>query len=111
MVYFVTAHPEVLSEDYLPDDRYNHIQQVSERLRFLRFILKDGHLWLCAPQAIQIWNCLAINAVYSSDREACFKWFTKVTRTFLSPIRMHIAHRRKHFRSYHQCLFSSVIQT
>ncbi|XP_067944193.1 ubiquitin carboxyl-terminal hydrolase 9X-like [Watersipora subatra] len=71
-------HPEVPAEDYLPDNRYNHLQQVADRLKFLRFVLKDGHLWLCSPQAVQIWECLAINAVYPSDREACFKWFTKL---------------------------------
>ena len=76
--YVISDHPEVQPEDYMPDHRYNHLQQVTERLKFLRFVLKDGHLWLCSPQAVQIWECLAINAVYPSDREACFKWFTKV---------------------------------
>ena len=87
--------------DYFPDGRYNHLQQVSdreeasyknirfsnfcligqqvqERLSFLRFLLKDGQLWLCAPQAKQIWNCLAESAVFPHDREACFKWFSKL---------------------------------
>ncbi|MEJ1281133.1 ubiquitin specific peptidase 9 X chromosome [Cricetulus griseus] len=44
----------------------------------LRFLLKDGQLWLCAPQAKQIWKCLAENAVYLCDREACFKWYSKL---------------------------------
>ena len=65
-------------EDLYPDGRYNHILQVQERLNFLRFLLKDGQLWLCAPQAKQIWTCLAENAVFTQDREACFKWFSKV---------------------------------
>nr|DBA34073.1 TPA: hypothetical protein GDO54_001675 [Pyxicephalus adspersus] len=43
-----------------------------------RFLLKDGQLWLCAPQAKQIWKCLAENAVYLCDREACFKWYSKL---------------------------------
>ncbi|KAL3226070.1 hypothetical protein MRX96_004513 [Rhipicephalus microplus] len=60
------------------DSRYSHVQQVQERLKFLRFLLKDGQLWLCAAQAKQIWHCLAENAVYPSDREACFKWFSKL---------------------------------
>ncbi|DAA12546.1 TPA: Y-linked ubiquitin-specific protease 9-like, partial [Bos taurus] len=42
------------------------------------FLLKDGQLWLCAPQAKQIWKCLAENAVYVCDREACFKWYSKL---------------------------------
>lgn len=43
-----------------------------------RFLLKDGQLWLCAEQAKQIWQCLAENAVFASDRESCFKWFSKL---------------------------------
>ena len=65
-------------EDLYPDGRYNHVLQVQERLNFLRFLLKDGQLWLCAPQAKQIWTCLAENAVFPQDREACFKWFSKL---------------------------------
>lgn len=70
--------PELTSETYLPDGRYNHVMQVQERLNFLRFLLKDGQLWLCAEQAKQIWQCLAENAVFASDRESCFKWFSKL---------------------------------
>ncbi len=65
-------------EDFFPDGRYSHIAQVQERLNFLRFLLKDGQLWLCAPQAKQIWTCLAENAVFPQDKEACFKWFSKL---------------------------------
>lgn len=43
-----------------------------------RFLLKDGQLWLCAPQAKQIWKCLAENAVFLCDREACFKWYSPI---------------------------------
>lgn len=35
---------------WLPDGRYPHGAQVHERLSFLRFLLKDGQLWLCAEQ-------------------------------------------------------------
>lgn len=28
---------------------------------------------------LQIWQCLAESAIYSSDRESCFKWFAKVS--------------------------------
>ncbi|XP_025829816.1 probable ubiquitin carboxyl-terminal hydrolase FAF-X [Agrilus planipennis] len=71
-------HPEINPETYLPDGRYNHNLQVQERLNFLRFLLRDGQLWLCAEQAKQIWNCLTENAVFPSDREACFRWFSKL---------------------------------
>jgi ubiquitin carboxyl-terminal hydrolase 9/24 len=36
--------------EYAPDGRYSHSAQLSERLNFLRFLLRDGQLWLCAPQ-------------------------------------------------------------
>uniref|UniRef100_A0A182W8G5 USP domain-containing protein n=1 Tax=Anopheles minimus TaxID=112268 RepID=A0A182W8G5_9DIPT len=60
------------------DNRYPHPQQIQERLDFLKFLLKDGHLWLCADQAKQIWNSLAVNAAFDSDREECFRWFSKL---------------------------------
>jgi len=62
----------------LSGSRFSHAQEVQERLSFLRFLLKDGRLWLCAPQAKQIWKCLAENAIFSDDREACFKWFSQL---------------------------------
>ncbi|KAK6195512.1 hypothetical protein SNE40_000926 [Patella caerulea] len=71
-------NPEEDPASINPDGRFNHNVQVQERLRFLRFLLKDGQLWLCEPQARQIWHCLAENAIYFSDREACFKWFAKL---------------------------------
>lgn len=40
-------------ENWLPDGRYPHSAQVHERLSFLRFLLKDGQLWLCAEQVIE----------------------------------------------------------
>ena len=58
------------------------LQRVKPRSRFL---LKDGQLWLCEPQAKQIWTCLAENAIYPSDRENCFKWFTKVRISKIRP--------------------------
>ncbi|XP_075145926.1 ubiquitin carboxyl-terminal hydrolase-like faf isoform X2 [Haematobia irritans] len=60
------------------DGRFPHSMQISERLDFLKFLLKDGQLWLCADQANQIWHCLAVNAVFPSDREECFRWFGKL---------------------------------
>uniref|UniRef100_A0A146LHV0 ubiquitinyl hydrolase 1 n=3 Tax=Lygus hesperus TaxID=30085 RepID=A0A146LHV0_LYGHE len=74
----VAENPQLDPNEYYPDKRYNHIAQVQERLNFLRFLLKDGQLWLCADQAKQIWTCLAEGAVFPSDREASFKWFSKL---------------------------------
>ncbi|CRK87043.1 CLUMA_CG000836, isoform A [Clunio marinus] len=44
----------------------------------IHIVLKDGQLWLCADQAKQIWQCLAVNAAFPSDREECFRWFGKL---------------------------------
>ncbi|XP_047353087.1 probable ubiquitin carboxyl-terminal hydrolase FAF-X isoform X1 [Vespa velutina] len=74
----VKENPDLDPNTFVPDGRYNHIMQVHERLNFLRFLLRDGQLWLCAEQANQIWQCLAEQGVFVSDREACFKWFSKL---------------------------------
>ncbi|KAG1670256.1 putative ubiquitin carboxyl-terminal hydrolase FAF-X [Nymphon striatum] len=74
----IKENPDTDPNAVLSNSRYGHTQHVQERLNFLRFLLKDGQLWLCSPQARQIWNCLAENAVFVSDREACFKWFSKL---------------------------------
>lgn len=74
----VTKNPQINSMDLMLDKRYPHPQQIQERLDFLKFLLKDGQLWLCADQAKQIWDCLAVNAAFPSDREECFRWFGKL---------------------------------
>jgi len=74
----VRANPDFKPNTLITDGRYPHPQQIQERLDFLKFLLKDGQLWLCADQAKQIWQCLAVNAVFVSDREECFRWFGKL---------------------------------
>ncbi|KAI5714812.1 hypothetical protein M8J77_005865 [Diaphorina citri] len=74
----VRENPEINPEHYYPDGRYNHITQVQERLSILRFLIKDGQVWLCETQARQIWTALAQEAIFHCDREACFKWFSKL---------------------------------
>ncbi|XP_042614954.1 probable ubiquitin carboxyl-terminal hydrolase FAF-X isoform X2 [Cyprinus carpio] len=78
MRHFSREHPVFDPQTVRAGSRYSHVQEVQERLNFLRFLLKDGQLWLCAPQAKQIWKCLAENAVFLCDREACFKWYSKL---------------------------------
>lgn len=70
--------PDIKAQTVVLDGRYPHPQHIQERLEFLKFLLKDGQLWLCADQAKQIWQCLAVNAVFPSDREECFRWFGKL---------------------------------
>lgn len=74
----VKLNPTLNPNDLFVDKRYPHLQQIQERLEFLKFLLKDGQLWLCAEQAKQIWQCLAVNAVFQCDREECFRWFGKL---------------------------------
>lgn len=74
----VKEQPTVRPMELMLDKRYPHPQQIQERLEFLKFLLKDGQLWLCADQAKQIWQCLAVNAAFASDREECFRWFGKL---------------------------------
>ncbi|XP_043927770.1 probable ubiquitin carboxyl-terminal hydrolase FAF-X [Protopterus annectens] len=78
MRHYAKEHPDYDPQTVRPCSRYSHVQEVQERLNFLRFLLKDGQLWLCAPQAKQIWRCLAENAVFLCDRESCFKWYSKL---------------------------------
>ncbi|XP_058466292.1 probable ubiquitin carboxyl-terminal hydrolase FAF isoform X2 [Malaya genurostris] len=74
----VQQAPQLNPMNLILDKRYPHPQQIQERLEFLKFLLKDGQLWLCAEQAKQIWQCLAVNAAFPSDREECFRWFGKL---------------------------------
>ncbi|XP_051782099.1 probable ubiquitin carboxyl-terminal hydrolase FAF-X [Erpetoichthys calabaricus] len=75
---FVKVHSGYDPQTVREGSRYSHVQEVQERLYFLRFLLKDGQLWLCAPEAKKIWKCLAENAAFLCDREACFKWYSKL---------------------------------
>ena len=86
--YYETIQKHVKSEQkqaenldpdsILIDGRFNHSIQIQERLNFLKYLLKEGQLWLCSAQAESIWKCLAQNSVFESDREICFKWFSKL---------------------------------
>jgi len=49
----VSDHPNSDPTTIFPDGRFSHVQQVNDRLRFLRFLLKDGQLWLCKQQATE----------------------------------------------------------
>jgi len=54
VVDFFAEHPNADPTMIFPDGRFNHVQQVNDRLRFLRFLLKDGQLWLCKQQATEV---------------------------------------------------------
>lgn len=74
----VKANPKIDPKTLAIDGRYTHTQQIQERLDFLRFVLNDGKMWLCEPQARQIWICLAVHSVFECDSDVCFLWFSKV---------------------------------
>ncbi|XP_037709570.1 probable ubiquitin carboxyl-terminal hydrolase FAF isoform X2 [Drosophila subpulchrella] len=74
----VADTPGLEAANIVIDGRFPHHAQIAERLEFLKFLLKDGQLWLCADQAKQIWHCLAVSAVFPADREECFRWFGKL---------------------------------
>lgn len=38
-IIVILEHPDLDSSNILPDGRFNHIQQIQERLRFLRYVL------------------------------------------------------------------------
>ena len=72
-------NPHITDPDsFLPDERYSHIIQIQERLNFMKYLLKEGALWLLEPQAESVWRCLAQNSIFDCDREFCFKWFSKL---------------------------------
>ncbi|XP_065887407.1 ubiquitin carboxyl-terminal hydrolase 9X-like isoform X3 [Dysidea avara] len=66
------------AEDLCLDNRFNHVVQVQNRLDFMRFLLRDGRLWLGYSQALMVWQALIENPVYDSDKEVCFKWFARL---------------------------------
>ncbi|EDV22025.1 uncharacterized protein TRIADDRAFT_59589 [Trichoplax adhaerens] len=72
------AFRENSTSDVMPASHYSHSQQVDERLTFLRYCLRDGHLILQLPEAELIWFCLAEKGIHLSDREACFTWFSRI---------------------------------
>ena len=65
-------------EEFYPDDRFNHNQQIHERLNFLKFVLKEGRLYLLTEYSKMIWISLAEQAVFPNDREQCFRWFAEI---------------------------------
>lgn len=71
-------NPEQDPELLCLDGRFNHHMQLQNRLDFIRFALKDGQLWLGHQQALMVWESLAENPAFPSDRDACFKWFAKL---------------------------------
>lgn len=46
----IAEMPNVEPNTLCIDGRYPHNMQIQERLDFLKFLLKDGQLWLCAEQ-------------------------------------------------------------
>ena len=83
-------NPDVDPVNILPDGRFSHIEQINERLKFLRFLLKDGQLWLCEPQAKQVrapaWVYSAGAHLSNSDRALCSLMCTSFWGNFISDL-------------------------
>ena len=100
---YIIANNELDPETLCIDGKFNHFQQLQIRLDFVRypqrnyiiikihcipflsnnrFALKDGQLWLGLNHALIVWESLAQNPVFPSDRDMCFKWFAKVNNFY-----------------------------
>ena len=65
-----------LKPDTLVDGRYTHEEFVNGHLDLLKFLLKEGDLWLEWERSKQIWESLVDNPQsIEFDREVCFSWF------------------------------------
>lgn len=57
-IIVILEHPDLDSSNILPDGRFNHIQQIQERLRFLRYV--QVKVWLmCSENLIMITMIIA----------------------------------------------------
>ncbi|KAF2363147.1 Peptidase C19 ubiquitin carboxyl-terminal hydrolase [Trinorchestia longiramus] len=59
--------------DTLIDGKYTHKQYLSVHMEFLKFLLKEGELFLSCRYAKEIWDTLVTNPCASAyDKETCF---------------------------------------
>ena len=75
---YVRQHPGIQAEALLADGRFEHGRQLHERLQLLKYLLKEGQLWLSSRQVETVWRCLAQHSIYKNDREMCFKWLVRL---------------------------------
>ncbi|CAK8688756.1 unnamed protein product [Clavelina lepadiformis] len=65
-----------LSANMLVSDRYKHSDYMWHHLSLLKFLLKEGDLYLSWNRAKDIWDTLIANReACCEDREACCDWF------------------------------------
>jgi len=65
------------AEELSTDGRFNHNEQIHERLTFIKFIFREARLHLTLNVVKSIWRNLAEQAVYPFDRQQCFRWFAE----------------------------------
>lgn len=80
----LAGHTFPIDSTFFEDDDgarlQQHINEVEERLNFLRFLLQNGHMWLSLKQANELWSCLLVNAVFDVDRDICFRFFSSLIK-------------------------------
>jgi ubiquitin carboxyl-terminal hydrolase 9/24 len=79
-VRFVQLNENLQQFDPMTQDllhsKFSHYVHVDERLAFLRYVLQHGKVFLEDPY--KLWTCLAEHPVVETDRDLCFKWFSKL---------------------------------
>ncbi|KAL5247027.1 hypothetical protein ACHWQZ_G019033 [Mnemiopsis leidyi] len=61
--------------DVLPSRCYSHVDELNERLEFIRFTLKHANCYLSLTHAMQLWRHLTSHRIYKSDMDIIFRWF------------------------------------
>ena len=64
------------SRDQYENSIFSHEQIVDLQLDLLKFILKEGNVYLSLARAQEIWDSL-ISSKHEQNMEKCFKWFTE----------------------------------
>ena len=65
-------HPEAIS-NLVVQESLTHPEQISERLDFLNFIMKNSHAQITAKELNFLWELLCENAIYEGDRQCMYK--------------------------------------
>eukprot|EP00051_Salpingoeca_urceolata_P010816 m.132959 g.132959 ORF g.132959 m.132959 type:complete len:2404 (+) comp16869_c0_seq3:193-7404(+) len=72
---FFRKQPESDPEVVVVEGNYTHADTIDEILRFLKYIVWDGHLWLDMQEGLDVWQLLVEQAPCPKDRETGFTWF------------------------------------
>jgi len=65
---------KVKVEEFIFRGRYDHKNNISERLEFLKFLASHSSYTISRKEVDIIWNCLADQSSIKHDEESMFKW-------------------------------------